>query len=667
LNASIIREPLYSHVLGGLLQPFLVQDGPTEVTDDYIRALTTKRVVASVALVTPGYRRPEFPFVPLPTQPATQLVYAAWGELLQGYAKPKLKRLLDGIKFGVRLGYTGQRDSRCTVVRANHPSAELPFAKELIDAEIAGELAKGRMAGPFALPASAQHRRQRGDHMWSSPAVPFAFFMTSPVAVVPKPGGDGWRIIDDLSKGDNAVNASIDEKVVKLRYEQFQAALDMVVKLGRGCELAKIDWKSAFRQIAVHADDCCVLGISWRGKLFFRLVLPFGIRSAPFLFTEYAAALIWKMRSLGFDVTYYLDDILLGGAKGTGKCAAAVAELERLGAKLGIQYHPTKRDGPTTTIVFRGIGIDTIRMVLFIPEDKVVKANRAIAAVLSAHNRHAFLKQLQKCVGLLNFLAMAVPNGRAMMRRLYAFFKKKYAESAEEFTIPVEVWEDLVWWQQCVQFTHQRTIFPIVAAEDSFQIHTDACQTGGGAVLFDRSFRIVGWFAFPWRSLPLSESMMASMPALEAFAFVVALLTFSPAIAGRRLLLSSDALTAVDALAWESSSSQHLTVLLRVAYATAINSSVLLRVVHIQGTRNILADKASRLFVDDDVQAMQQRRQQLEELGLSQQLEVRPIIPAWLISQRKPADMLQQAFSTPLAQCTLPASNGGESFVKHTA
>ena len=57
-----------------------------------------------------------------------------------------------------------------------------------------------------------------------------------------------------------------------------------------GVQLAKVDIKSAFRNIPVHPKDRWMLGMRWEGGLFVDTVLPFGLCSAPKIFTAVADA-----------------------------------------------------------------------------------------------------------------------------------------------------------------------------------------------------------------------------------------------------------------------------------------------------------------------------------------------------------------------------------------
>lgn len=80
-----------------------------------------------------------------------------------------------------------------------------------------------------------------------------------------------------------------------LHYSSVDDAVAILLHLGKGTLMAKIDLKSAFRTIPVHRTDWDLLGMRWRGQYYVDTCLPFGLRSAPFLFNEYATAIEWIM------------------------------------------------------------------------------------------------------------------------------------------------------------------------------------------------------------------------------------------------------------------------------------------------------------------------------------------------------------------------------------
>ena len=111
-----------------------------------------------------------------------------------------------------------------------------------------------------------------------------------------------------------------------------------VFEAGRGTLLAKLDIKSAYRNVPVHPSDRHLLGIQWQGETFVDTCLPFGLRSAPKLFNAVADALDdaleWVMVKEGGTqiefVIHYLDDFLFGGRPGSEACSRALDHGLRL-------------------------------------------------------------------------------------------------------------------------------------------------------------------------------------------------------------------------------------------------------------------------------------------------------------------------------------------------
>ena len=137
---------------------------------------------------------------------------------------------------------------------------------------IAKECAGGRILGPFD-PQSLPH------------------IQTSRFGVIPK-GSGGWCLILDLSSPDRGnVNDGIDPELCSLSYITVDDAVAEIARLGRGAELAKIDIKSTYGIVSVHLEDRILMGMLWEGGLYVDSVLPFGLRSAPIIFTAIADAM----------------------------------------------------------------------------------------------------------------------------------------------------------------------------------------------------------------------------------------------------------------------------------------------------------------------------------------------------------------------------------------
>ena len=77
----------------------------------------------------------------------------------------------------------------------------------------------------------------------------------------------------------------------------------------------KLDIKDAYRIVPVHPDDYHHLGINWQGNTYIDHALPFGLRSAPKIFTAIADVIAWVLTCEGIsNQLHYLDNLLFIGA-----------------------------------------------------------------------------------------------------------------------------------------------------------------------------------------------------------------------------------------------------------------------------------------------------------------------------------------------------------------
>ena len=104
----------------------------------------------------------------------------------------------------------------------------------------------------------------------------------------------------------------------------------------------------------------------------------------------------------------------------------------------------------TTRIVFLGLLIDTVRQMIFLPQEKIVKGHQMVQEILEKSSKKITIKDLQKLTGFLNFLSRAIIPGRAFTRRLYAHGIKKNGEPLlqhhhikvnQEMHLDLEIWK----------------------------------------------------------------------------------------------------------------------------------------------------------------------------------------------------------------------------------
>ncbi len=209
----------------------------------------------------------------------------------------------------------------------------------VVQERLCTELAANRMLGPIT--SYKQH--------------------ISPLGLVPKAHqANKWRLICDLSAPyGHSVNDGIPTALCSMQYATVHDAVNIINLLGRDTQLIKLDLKDAYRIVPVHPADYTLLGITWQGQLYLDHALPFGLRSAPKLFNTVADLTAWVLHCRGIQhQIHYLDDFLFlappncDQGKRTRDTAATLDSL-------GIPVASQKTEGPTTTLTFLGILINT--------------------------------------------------------------------------------------------------------------------------------------------------------------------------------------------------------------------------------------------------------------------------------------------------------------------
>jgi len=112
--------------------------------------------------------------------------------------------------------------------------------------------------------------------------------------------------------------------------------------------------------------------MKWQGKYFIDMALPFGLRSAPFVFSSVAELLEWILRhnyGLNF-LSHYLDNFYTMGPPNSTACQNNLDTCLPLFRDWHIPLHPDKVKGPSTCLTVLGIELDSITLQARLPRDK---------------------------------------------------------------------------------------------------------------------------------------------------------------------------------------------------------------------------------------------------------------------------------------------------------
>ena len=115
--------------------------------------------------------------------------------------------------------------------------------------------------------------------------------------------------------------------------------------------LIKMDLERAYRQIPILPEDHSLLGISWEGRTYVDRALPFGLRSAPKIFSAVADMMAWALHKAGIEhLIHYLDDFLFLVAPNTNDGERIRLLVLEVFAALGIPVAVHKTEGPSCCV-----------------------------------------------------------------------------------------------------------------------------------------------------------------------------------------------------------------------------------------------------------------------------------------------------------------------------
>ena len=168
------------------------------------------------------------------------------------------------------------------------------------------------------------------------PTPPLPLLRCSGLGVVPKKDG-GWRVIYHLSAPHgSSINDYVDPDQFSLHYCTIDSAINIINTLGPGTLMGKIDLKNAFRIMPVRRADWNLLGIHWQDHWYVDKCLPFGLRSSPSLFNQFADALEWILTHNHHirHLIHYLDDFFTAGPPHSNLCQHNLDTMTRVYAAI---------------------------------------------------------------------------------------------------------------------------------------------------------------------------------------------------------------------------------------------------------------------------------------------------------------------------------------------
>ena len=492
----------------------------------------------------------------------TPLNVAAWQSKLQHHPdKDFVKYILHGIEHGFGIGLN-------TLASFESAKNNMPSAKKnptVIDTYLQEEIAKGNFLGPYTQAnAPSIHINRIG-------------------AIQKKHQPGKWRVITDLSfPQTKSVNDAISISLCSLTYITVDRVARDAIALGQGSLLAKIDIKAAYRLVPIWPADRRWLGVKWREHIYIDTKLPFGLRSAPKIFTALADALEWCVAKEGVEHIYhYLDDFIVVGPPDSEACLCYLETLKTVCRELGVPLASEKQDGPTPVIVFLGIVIDTVKQEMRLPEDKL---QRLLSTLQEWEDKKdCFRKEVESLVGVLQHACKVIRPGRSFLRHAISLLSRP--KNPNHYTrLNKNFRSDMMWWKL---FAHSWNGSALIVHPGSRKLEMTSDASG--------SWGCGAWFNDQWFQLQWNQSSYGLHIAVkELIPILIGTFVWGEHWKGARVTAYCDNTAVVSVLNSRYTADDRMMQMLRCLFFVEAHFQFQLHAVHIPGRHNNLADYLSR-------------------------------------------------------------------------
>lgn len=370
------------------------------------------------------------------------------------------------------------------------------------------------------------------------------------------------------------------------KQEHFKIVLDLIQ---RNDWFSSIDLSDAYFSVSIHPEFRKYLKFEWNGTLWQYLVLPFGLSSAPRVFTKILKPVYAWLRFQGVRCCYYIDDSLNMNQK-RDTCEQNTQLISSTLVSLGFTINEKKSQfTPCTRIVFFGYILDSVLFMVFLTEEKVEKIISKARGLLKSSV--VVVKDLASFIGSIINAFYAVLEAPLYYRSLERDkirglgpdmnFLNKVCLSEEGKT-------ELQWWCDFIRVKNGKLIRPNTV---EYKCRTDSSLIGYGCVDLDS-----GKFSQGRWSL---EEGKNHINYLELLAIYFALQALYFDCTDTHIEFQCDNVTAVKYVNdMGGMTSLELDVLSGNIWQWCLQRNIYISAIHIAGTDNKTADYYSRNFSD---------------------------------------------------------------------
>ena len=352
-------------------------------------------------------------------------------------------------------------------------------------------------------------RKQLGEMLADGRIVPSFSPWASPVVMVPKKSKGDYRLCIDYRKLN---------RVTKLDAYPMPT-IDYILHSLHGATIfSSLDLKSGYHQMMMHDDDMEKTAFKCEEGLFQFTVLPFGVVNGPASFQRLMEIVLHGL--IGKICYVYLDDIVCYSSTPQQHLADLRQILQRL-----------QRSCLTVNIQKCVFGCSSMKYLGHIVGNNGLRTDPEKVQGIFDYPIPTNVKQLERFLGMVTWYGKFIPHLASIAAPLNQL-RHKTAK-----------WE---WTDECTaSFSQMKSILasePVLVYPDlsrSFVIHTDASNTGLGAVLLQEIDGELHTIAYASRSLDVCEQNYSTTER-ECLAVIWALEKWRVYLEGKRFQVVTD-------------------------------------------------------------------------------------------------------------------------------
>lgn len=368
------------------------------------------------------------------------------------------------------------------------------------------------------------------------------------------------------------------------KQETFEVTLELVEQ---GDFFTSIDLKDAYHSIPIAQVHRKYLRFRWRDKLLQYTCLPFGISSAPRVFTKTLKPVYSAIRSNGIRCGYFIDDSLVMN-QCRGLCSKQTGQVMSVLDALGFHCNLEKSViEPTQVIHYLGFIVDSASFTVTVSQEKVNTILISSQEILES--AVVTIRDVARLIGLYTSCMRAIQFGPLYYRALEndkVMALKASGDYDAIMNLSEPAIQDIEWWMTNIARNNGTLIRrpPI-----DICVYTDASCTGWG-----------GWFGNRRANGRWSEAESSRhINELELLAVLLALKALgSKEFKGKHIQAASDSMTAVCYINRPGGTKLNLNGLAKQIHMFASDESFVVSARFVHGSTNIGADFLSR-NIDD--------------------------------------------------------------------